>query len=321
VLKVPCTLSRALAILAVSACACKRSPAPPLPGPSNVGSASASSSPPAAASAASPAPDGCAVWTVNEHAAAASVAHFCEHFGPCPDSLQHGITRMRERFATVEARGNHRVLRGGMLGGRWYAFELDRLVGARIWDDLPFGPCRERAVTTYSAGLAELAAERGVSCGVVPGRDYTRGEPCRCNVQARQPTLVNGNRGPLLRSSLECLYEAGVATHLCQATLQEQRALMESLAKNAKGHAEIAAAMREARGSAKPSVAEKTSLAQSVFRSSERAECGGTLVSWPFQGVRASCRYDSEGQLTGLRWGKRYETEGFVTCPHAAGKP
>lgn len=217
-------------------------------------------------------------------------------------------------FATIATSGNYRVLRSGFLGGRAYTFELGRLVGAHIWDDVPFGACAKRLATTYSAGPAVPSFEPVVSCGVVPGRDYTSGDPCRCNVRARKPTLVDGNRGPPLRTSLDCLYEIGVATHLCQRTLAEQRELVLRREADAKAHARIALEMRSARGAAAPSTAERTALEQASFRSSERAECGGTVITWPFQGASAVCHYDAAGSLSGLRWGKRYTSYGFATC-------
>jgi hypothetical protein len=251
---------------------------------------------------------------VTEHGAKGDLARWCQQFGPCPENLPQALDRMHSFDTTIEVRRNYRVLRTGFLGGRWYAFEFDRLVGAELWDDMPFGACAERGVVTYSAGLELPSSERGASCGVVPGREYTSGEPCRCNLEVRVPTLQNGNQGPLLRTSLSCLYEVGVAARLCQRTLQYQREVVASREKDAKGHAEIAAGMRRARGTAPPSAAERISLEQSRFRASERTKCDDTVVTSPYQGASAECRYDAAGTLTGLRWGKRYETEGFTAC-------
>jgi hypothetical protein len=311
---------RAPLLVAVLAVACKRSPLPPSPASSAAGSARSalSGSPPASASVAPVAPAApprCADWTVNDRAAKGSLEHFCQQFGPCPRSLQQAVDRMPRFSTTIETRGNYRVLRSGFLGGRRYTFEHDRLVGAQIWDDVAYGACAERQVSMYTAGLELPSSEPGTSCGLVPGRDYQSGEPCRCNLVVQtQPTLANGNEGPRLRTSLPCLYEIGVAAYLCQPTLQEQRELVSSREKDAKGHAEIAAGMRRARGTATASAAEKISLEQSRFRSSERSECGDTVVTWPFQGANAVCRYDARGSLTGLRWGKRYESDGIAAC-------
>ncbi len=155
---------------------------------------------------------------MNEHQAKGSLEDWCQLFGPCPKSLREGVARVPDFQTTIDVRGNYRVLRHGFLGGRSYTFEFDRLVGAETWNDLAFGPCAERGVGTYTAVLADPPTERGASCSVVPGRDYTSGEPCRCDLKLRFPTLENGNQGPLLRTSLECLYEAGVAVYLCQPT-------------------------------------------------------------------------------------------------------
>ncbi len=300
-------------LLAIIAVACERSPVPsPAPPPSEAPVA-VHSSPPASASSA-PAPPRCADWTVADYDAQGSLEHWCRLWGPCPENLQQGVARVPGLFPTIEVRGHHRILHAGFLGGFRYTFESDRLVGAEIWDDMAFGPCAERGVGMYRAGLALPHSPPGPACGVVPGRDYTNGEPCRCNLDVRRPTLQNGNQGPTLRTSLECLYEAGVAGHLCQPTLRKQQELVAALEKDAKGHAEIAAEWRRARGNAPPSAAEKQSLEQSRFRSSERAECGGTVITWPYEKAIATCRYDATGALTDLRWGKRYESEGFATC-------
>ena len=201
----------------------------------------------------------------------------------------------------IDVRGQRHVLRSGFLGGRSYTFDSGRLVAAEAWDDMAFGVCAPQGAVRYVAGPEAPASERGVSCGVVPGRDYTNGEPCRCEVKARPPTLGHGNRGPLLRTSLECLYEVGVAAHLCQPTLLEQQKRVASLHDEAKRLAEMA---KE----------EKRPLTEPVFRSTERTECGGTVITSPAHGANAACRYDAKGTLTGLRWGKRYESEGFGAC-------
>ena len=253
---------------------------------------------------------------MKDSGATGGLEHWCRHFGPCPESLQQGVARTLGLFPTIQVHPNYRVLQSGFLGGRSYTFEGDRLVGARIWDDMPFGGCAAQGVVTYTAGVTVPPSAAGASsCSVVPGRDYASGEPCRCNVKARKPTLVDGNQGPTLRASLECLYEVGVAAHLCQPTLHLQRERMALLENEAKGQARIAEEMRRARGAAGPSAAEKAALRQAAFRSSERTECGGTVIGWPFQGAAAACRYDATGALTGVRWGKRYESEGFVVCP------
>jgi hypothetical protein len=304
--------------MALLAMACKRSPVPPSPAPSIAGSARPTVlGSPSAPAPVAPAPTpSCANWTVSDRAAKGSLEHWCQDFGPCPKNLQQGIERLPRVHRAIEARGSYRIVRGGFLGGRSYTFESDRLVGAQTENDIPFGACAERGVSLYSAEAAIPPSEPGTSCGVVPGRDYTSGEPCRCNVEApRPPTLVNGNQGPLLRTSLSCLYEVGVAAYLCEPTLLEQRERMAIQEKDAKGHAEIAAGMGRARGAGPPSIAEKMSLEQSRFRSSERTHCGGTVITWPFQRARVACRYDAAGTLTGLRWGKRYESDGFAACP------
>src|SRR5699024_8732602 len=141
-------------------------------------------------------------------------------------------------------------------------FEQARLVGAKVWDDMAFGACAERSATTYVAGSTAAPSDSRTSCAIVPGRDYTSGEPCRCRVEARKPTLVGGNQGPLLRTSLECLYEVGVAAHLCQPTLREHQELMGLRAKEAKQYAEIAAGMRKARRQGPPSATEKQAFEQ-----------------------------------------------------------
>jgi hypothetical protein len=220
---------------------------------------------------------------VTDSRATGSLEQWCRHFGPCPEGLQQALARVTGRFPTIEERGAYRVVRGGLLGGRSYTFERERLVGAQVWDDGPFGACSERTVVMYTAGSVAPASEPGTSCSIVPGRDYAKGEPCRCSVVTRKPTLANGNQGPPLRASLECLYEIGVAAPLCQPTLLAQR---EHLAL----------------------------LAQSGSRSSEHAECGGMVTHSPFQGATAACRYDAAGALVGLRWGKRYVSEGFTVC-------
>src|SRR5688572_11031931 len=125
--------------MAILAAACERSPIPPSPAPSAARSARpAVSSPPASAAVTSPPPPSCADWTVKDSGATGSLERWCQQFGPCPESLQQGIARVPGRFSTIEARGNYRVLRSGLLGGRSYAFESDRLVRAQIWDDVAF---------------------------------------------------------------------------------------------------------------------------------------------------------------------------------------
>lgn len=267
--------------------ACKRSPMPPSPGPSaHSARLAVSGSPPASAPVASVAAPSCADWTVNDRGATGSLEHWCQHFGPCPESLQQAVTGATGRFPTIETRGTYRTFHSGFLGGRAYTFELDRLVGARIWNDGPFGACAERVAVTYTAGREAPSSQPSSSCGVVPGRDYANGAPCRCNVKARTPKLVNGNQGPLLRTSLECLYEVGVAAYLCHPTLRDQREDIEL----------------------------QTKAVGQPFRASERQECGDTVIISPFRGASAACRYDAAGTLTGLRWGKRYVSEGLATC-------
>jgi hypothetical protein len=251
---------------------------------------------------------------VIENVATASLERWCQLFGPCPTTLQQQVARMPDLFATIQTSGNYRVLRSGFLGGRSYTFERDRLVGAQTWDDTPFGACAERMATTYSARPTVPSSEPRASCGVVPARDYTSGEPCRCKVEARKPTLVDGNQGPPLHTSLDCLYELGVAARLCQRTLSQHRDLVVRREEDAKAHARIALDMRRARGSAPPSAAEKVALEQAAFRFTERLQCGGTAITWPFQGASATCRYDSAGSLSGLRWGRRYVSDGFAAC-------
>jgi len=304
------------ALLVVSfAVACQRAPIPPSPAGSASSSARAavSSSPPASASANVVRPS-CADWTVSDAGAKGSLVDWCRQFGPCPESLQQGVDRVPLFFSSIETRGQYRILRSGFLGGRRYTFESDPLVGAELWNDMPSGVCADRGVVSYTAGVVLPVSEHHLPCGVVPQRDYTRGEPCRCNVEVRKPTLMNGDQGPLLRTSLECLYEAGVAAHLCRPTLQTEREFVALQEKEAKAHAEIAAGMRRARGSQRPSAAEKMSLAQAGFKASERAECGGSVISSPYQGATVACRYDAKGALVGLRWGKRYESVGFAVC-------
>lgn len=305
---------RAPLLVALLAVACKRSPLPS-PAPSSAASARSAASGSAAASASvAPLAPSCAEWTVEESRAKGSLEHWCQQFGPCPRSLQEGIARVPGLFPNIEARGRQRVLSAGFLGGYRYTFELDRLVGAELWDDMSFGVCAERGVVTYTAGLMLPWSPPGTSCGVVPGRDYASGEPCRCHLELKVPTLENGNRGPLLRTSLECLYEAGVAARLCEPTLQLQRERMAQQEANAKGHAEIAAGMRRARGAGRVSASERSSLEESKFRASERTKCGDTVIISPYRRASVECRYDGAGSLTGLRWGKRYESEGFTAC-------
>ena len=292
---------RAPLLMTVLALACERSPTPPPPASSAAEPAqrAVSSAPPASVSAASAsAPPSCSDWTLNDSSAKGSLEHWCQQFGPCPQNLQQAIARApRTSFPGIEARGKRHVFRSGFLGGRSYTFDSGRLVAAEAWDDGPFGSCSARGVVRYYTAVPEApASEPATSCSVVPGRDYTNGEPCRCDVKARQPTLVNGNRGPLLRTSLQCLYEVGVGAHLCQPTLLEQRKRMANQHEEARRQAEFGAG------------------AQSVFRSTEITECGGTVISSPYQEATAACRYDVEGMLTGLRWGKRYESEGFGAC-------
>lgn len=229
------------------------------------------------------APASCAGWSVTDRIATGDLSLWCQHFGPCPQNLQQGIVKTSRFDARVATRGGFRVLRRGFLGGSELTFELDRFVGAKVWDDVSFGPCAKQSVATYVGGVASVAADDDAACGVVPGRDYTSGALCRCDVKARKPTLVNGNQGPVLRTSLECLYELGVAGYLCRPTLLEQRQYVAS-------------------------------LDSFLRRPSERAECNGAVITSTFQGASASCRYDAAGLLVGLRWGKRYVSEGFTGC-------
>jgi len=265
--------------------------------------------PSASASAAVPVPalvDACSRWRVQDSTAHGALELWCEKFGPCPRDPLEAAARKYEGGLTVHTASDVLSVSYGLLDGREFYFDRKgRPLGGRVWDDLAFGDCKTQGIVSYRGGTVPEPGWAGDSfCWIVPGRNLTEGQPCRCERPTDRPLRVRTEQGPQIRTTLECLYEFGVAGSVCENTLDEQRRKVERLRGEAKEWNEMVKAER--------GPASRQAIERSKFSASERAVgCGRTRVAHLERAVPADCVYDSAGRLIELRFGKRYVTENF----------